>query len=81
MVKQRISNVLAWFAFGYISLFSAVVFLYYIFGITSQWAKPLLLGTYNLLGDFGFIVVWAIACVINYILIGNLRIIPWKKIQ
>ena len=81
MIIKRLSNLLSWFGFGYISLFATLVFMYHMFGIQSPWAQPLLFGTYDLFGEFGFVVVWVLICSVNYLLSGKFRTIPWKKIQ
>lgn len=78
MIIKRLSNLLSWFGFGYISLFAVLAFIYHMYGIQSQWARSLLFGTYDLFGEFGVVVVWVLICSANYLLSGKFRTIPWK---
>ena len=75
MIKQRISNVIAWAAFAYACGWLAIFLLAFVFLIV--------------LGVDGtsepdvedFINLWfcyPILLLINYVLVGSYRIIPWK---
>lgn len=76
-MKERISDVLAWFGLGYpIVLFAIIV------TNSHYWARLLMPdfafdGTGSYMVSFPFAAY--IACgVLNYVLIGRMRLLPWK---
>ncbi len=93
---ERISNVLAWFVYGWLSVILITDFIRW--SLWEAFAVPLhylinegtLLSILSLgigiirantFGEFfpGFISVWVVCALANYVLVGSPRLLPWRK--
>lgn len=73
-VKHRVSNVLAWAGFPFLpSLFICLVM-----SLLTQDKD------YNLAAAIAIIyglLIWLPSGIVNYIMVGSFRVLPWKKIE
>jgi len=86
MFKQRLSNVIAWFGFMLLSAITCWLMLMLLTVLVFLFLDMLLLdmlsweelGTATVAGILAFGSSWIPTVVTNYLLIGDLRILPWK---
>lgn len=73
-VKHRVRNVLAWTGFPFLpSLFICLVM-----SLLTQYME------FNLAAAIAIIyglLIWLPSGIVNYIMVGSFRVLPWKKIE
>ena len=77
--KVRLSNVLAWFGFSFLVINYIADFMRWDF-ITKTWIQD----SYGHMSDAEFGVMWLVyigCAAINYLMVGSLRLLPWRDIE
>jgi len=80
-MKERLSNILAWFGFGYpaLLLFGGIIAEFTSLDEIIQ----ILADTHNYRVEEALmsLVVYGVCLTINYLMVGSLRLLPWRDIE
>lgn len=85
MTKQRISSVIAWLAFYYVSIFVLLLILTVTLETNGVYLDSLLVDVTPFIEliyvESYKLMFYPFCLILNYILVGNFRLVPWRKLQ